>query len=376
MDPRLNRFGEELGSFIESCTRSGFVLGVEEAGWFEEKALRLFRIQAESNPCYRRLLEHSRVSAPAVERWEDVPCVPTAAFKELAVTSLPENDRSRVFLSSGTTQSDRGRHFHSKASLDLYEKSLLGWFQFHLLGVGEAAGSLAFFSLLPSAEVVPDSSLIHMFDVVGRSGGYAESNAFGELTDEGGWAIAEEPFLRALRERCESGVAVCLVGTAFSFVQVLDMMAGVGEHFQLPPGSRILETGGYKGRTRELSKEALYDGLFQALGVAPDRMVSEYGMSELSSQGYDHQVGTRLDPVNGRRFRFPPWTRVRVVSPETGLEVGVGETGLIQVFDLANIGSVMAIQTEDLGRRFEDGVALLGRSPEANFKGCSLMPEA
>jgi hypothetical protein len=103
--------------------------------------------------------------------------------------------------------------------------------------------------------------------------------------------------------------------------------------------------------------------------------VSEYGMSELSSQAYDKRIGTELNSSVPRYFRFAPWARSQVVSPETGLEVGIGETGLIQVYDLANVWSVMAIQTEDLGVRHHDGVELLGRAEMAEAKGCSLMSE-
>jgi hypothetical protein len=98
-------------------------------------------------------------------------------------------------------------------------------------------------------------------------------------------------------------------------------------------------------------------------------------MSELSSQAYDRAAGpSRITHHASRIFHFPPWARVQIVSPETGREVGEGETGLIRVFDLANVYSVMAIQTEDLGTRRSDGFALAGRAVLAEPRGCSLMP--
>ncbi len=101
------------------------------------------------------------------------------------------------------------------------------------------------------------------------------------------------------------------------------------------------------------------------LGVSESNIVTEYGMSELSSQAYDR----------GGVFHFPPWARARVISLETGAEVGGGETGLLQVFDLANIWSVMAVQTEDLAVRRGTGFELLGRAAKSEPRGCSLMPE-
>jgi hypothetical protein len=124
-----------------------------------------------------------------------------------------------------------------------------------------------------------------------------------------------------------------------------------------------METGGYKGRTRTMPKAQLRQMLSKFLGVPPSHVLAEYGMSELSSQAYDSAAGV---------FHFPPWARARVISPETGAEAGEGESGLLRVFDLANIGSVMAVQTEDLAARRGDGFELLGRAASAEPRGCSL----
>ena len=164
---------------------------------------------------------------------------------------------------------------------------------------------------------------------------------------------------------------VTLLGTAFSFIHLLDFIVGKNLHFKLPPGSRVLETGGYKGRSRELPKTELHALVTERLGIPPSHIICEYGMSELSSQAYDRTAGVPTIPQS--RFRFPPWARVQIISPETGREVGEGETGLIRVFDLANVWSVMAIQTEDLGVRRGDGFELMSRAKAVEPRGCSLM---
>ncbi len=164
------------------------------------------------------------------------------------------------------------------------------------------------------------------------------------------------------------------MGTAFNFVHLLDGLAERRETIQLPPGSWVLETGGYKGRSRELAKPELHALITERLGIPRDRIVCEYGMSELSSQAYDLALSSScLAPPVSRLFQFPPWARVRIISPETGREVGEGETGLLRVFDLANARSVLAIQTEDLAVRRGNGFELLGRSMAAEPRGCSLM---
>ncbi len=138
----------------------------------------------------------------------------------------------------------------------------------------------------------------------------------------------------------------------------------------LPPGSSALETGGYKGRSRILPKPELHALITDLLGIPASHIVCEYGMSELSSQAYDTVLGQAH--IGGRRFQFPPWARAQIISPETGREAGEAETGLIRIFDLANVYSVMAIQTEDLGVRRGGGFELLGRAALAEPRGCSL----
>jgi hypothetical protein len=135
----------------------------------------------------------------------------------------------------------------------------------------------------------------------------------------------------------------------------------------LPDGSRVIETGGYKGRSRELSKDALHEGLSWSLGVPRQRIAREYGMCELSSQAYDTPSGPE------RSFHFPPWARVQVVSPETGEEVASGQVGILRVCDLANVASAVLVQTEDLARRTEHGFEWCGRAALAPRRGCSLM---
>jgi hypothetical protein len=172
-----------------------------------------------------------------------------------------------------------------------------------------------------------------------------------------------------------------ILGTAFSFVHLLDHLAEQDLRFELPPGSCALETGGYKGRSRSMPKAALHALIAERLGIPGGQIVCEYGMSELSSQAYDSAIAssrlTLYSPRStlhaSRSFHFPPWSRVQIVSPETGREVSEGGTGLIRVFDLANVYSVMAIQTEDLGIRRGKGFALAGRAVLAEPRGCSLM---
>ena len=333
---------------------------------FNALALELFSLQFQHVEPYRRYCEHLGQTPDRVADWSAIPCIPAAGFKEFDLTSLPAQDRQTVFHSSGTTGHRPGRHYHSPASLELYEGSLLPWFARHLL---PDRPRMRILSLVPSASEAPNSSLAHMLTTVLRHHGTASSLSVGRVGTDGNWHLDLDQTLAELEAACTHSEPLLLAGTAFGFVYLLDALSKQRLRIALPAESRLMETGGYKGRSRALSKPELYSALTRTLGIPATHVVSEYGMSELSSQAYDRQVGE----LSARRFRFPPWCAGRVVSPETGLGAAPGEIGLLQVVDLANARSVLAVQTEDLAIARQDGFDYAGRAGAAEGRGCSLM---
>jgi hypothetical protein len=334
---------------------------------FNGMALMLFMLQFRFNPAYRKICEARNIVPDSVNHWTSIPAVPTSAFKELELSCFPSAERARVFHSSGTTGQRPSRHFHNAESLRVYKTSLLSWFNECVLAdVSQAKAHVEFLALTPLPDDVPHSSLVHMFETVRRE---HESHRFyfvGKLVEDNTWALDFDAVLKVLRE---VNHPLVLLGTAFSFVHLLTFLEENNLRFQLPPSSRVMETGGYKNRSRALPKSELHALISERLGISAKQIICEYGMSELSSQAYDcSQTGDA-----SRIFHFPPWTRAQVVSPENGRQVAVGETGLLRIFDLANVFSVMAIQTEDLAIRRGDGFELIGRAAQAEPRGCSLM---
>lgn len=351
---------------------------------FARLALELFQLQFDANAAYRKLCLAGGRSPATVARWHDIPATPTSAFKELEMSSLPEAARTAVFHSSGTTGQRPSRHFHSAESLALYKASLVAWFQ---ACVGPAVG-MTFIALTPGAAQASRSSLAYMFETVSKKFGTTPSVFCGEVEADGAWSLNLTRAESALHGAVAAARPVVVMGTAFNFVHLLDGLAGRPRRMDLPAGSWALETGGYKGRSRELARPELHALITERLGILPERIVCEYGMSELSSQAYDRMAGARREARGARsesvdasritdhatrRFRFPPWARAQVISPETGREVAEGESGLLRLFDLANVWSVMAVQTEDLAIRRADGFELRGRAAAAAPRGCSLM---
>lgn len=343
---------------------------------FDALARDLFAFQLARCAPWARFCAGRGVTPDRLAGWRAIPPVPAAAFKELALRSFPPARERHVFRTSGTSTERRGElHLDTLA---LYEASVVPSFVAHVLPElaadaraprrGARAPRFALRALAPSPEEAPDSSLSHMFGVLQRAlAPYLDAATSGFDIHDG--ALALPPLLDALARATADRIPVALCGTAFSFVHLMDALAARGVALALPQGSRIFETGGFKGRSRALPRDALYDAIEDAFGVPPQRIVNQYGMTELASQFHDSVL---RDPTGPRRKLGPPWARVRIVDPMTGQDVAPGATGVIAVVDLASTGSVCALQTEDLGRLLGDGFEVLGRAEGAEARGCSI----
>jgi hypothetical protein len=349
---------------------------------FNELALALFAFQCEHNPILGSLCRARGTKPDQVSDWRQIPALPTAAFKEFEVSVLPPEARNRVFHSSGTTGQRPSRHFHDTGSLALYEASLVPWFRRHLLPgstdraqPGGQSTGLRLVSLTPPTALVPTSSLAHMGETVRQHFGWLQADFTGQTDSSGAWTLDVHRVVSVLTDAARAQEPVLLLGTAFNYIHLLEALQARKLRFHLPAGSRLMETGGYKGRSRVAPKSELVAGLHDWLGVPVSCIVSEYGMSELGSQAYDHVAAQPNATVSAspRRFRFPPWARVQIISPETGQAVPPNEVGLIRVLDLTNAASSLGIQTEDLGVRRGEGFELLGRASAAEPRGCSLL---
>jgi len=329
---------------------------------FERLALTLFAFQFENCPPYGAFCRARGRTPETVKRWLEIPPVPTGAFKELALHSFPAERRVARFRTSGTTTEKRGTLHLDR--IDLYEASLLPTFRRHVLPDLPPHGRTTIRILAPSIEESPESSLSHMFDAVVREFGASDS---GFDVVEG--ALRGDLLFEALEKSSSEGRVVTLAGTAFAFVHLLDDLERAGVRFMLPSGSRLMECGGFKGRSRTIPRPELYAMLENALGIPMERMVNQYGMTELGSQFYDSVL---CDPEALRRKLGPPWARVVVTDPVSGDPADAGATGGITIYDLTNTGSVFAVQTADLGRSLADGFEVLGREPGAEERGCSI----
>jgi len=300
---------------------------------FDDLAVDIHRWQSRHDPVVHALVDGEVVTAL------DVPAVPVALFKDLPVGTVPEGEGAVVFRTSGTTGSGRG--VHRLRSTALYDLGAQGW---HRRCVPAAPTDVV--ALLADPADAPDSSLSHM--VAG----------FGQVR----WALGADGLdVDAVRRWIDAASRpLYLASTAFALAELLD-----GPVSPLPAGSVVMVTGGFKGRRLELSDAELY-ARAEAM-LEPERLVTEYGMTELSSQLWGRP---------GAPYRPPRWLRVVAVDPATGDPLGAGQVGQLRFIDLCNLDGTLAIDTMDQGVVDPDGsVRLHGRLEGAEVRGCSLTIE-
>ncbi|MFC5498855.1 long-chain fatty acid--CoA ligase [Caenimonas terrae] len=328
---------------------------------FDALALRLFAYQYASDEPYRRFCQRRGATPRTVKHWPGIPPVPIDAFKELSLRSRPPQAGERVFMTSGTTRSDiKGRHFHP--TLAVYDSSMTRNFARRFMQ-GSARIEMAI--LFPDEQLMPNSSLAHYLALAASEFGTADSRYY-----VGPQGLDSAGLCEALARAQRNATPFALLGASFSFVHLLDALREQGRSFRLPAGSRVLDTGGYKGQSRELPLDAFYAQLSQALGVDRSRCINMYGMTELSTQFYDAGNAQVPSVKSG-----PHWIRSRIVDPLSGRDVPAGERGILAHCDLANFNSVTTILTEDVGLAADGGFLLLGRAEGAQAKGCSLAVE-
>jgi acyl-protein synthetase LuxE len=331
---------------------------------FNELALRQFTHQFAMNAPYRKFCQRRGKTPDTVRNWREVPPVPIAAFKELALASQPVEEAVACFMTSGTTNPEkRGKHYHF--SLEVYDASASTFFKANVLPDVERMRLLILGS---PPDLMPNSSLSHYLGVAHRYFGSPGSRFY-----IGADGLQTNDFASDLRAAERSGEPICLLGASFAFVHFLDGCRADGLRFRLPPGSRIMDTGGFKGRSREVPQEELYAALTEVFCVPTEQCINMYGMTELSMQCYDSPVRRRaLGLPEERQWQAPPWARTVVLDADSLAPVAPGERGIICHYDLANCSSVIGILTEDVGVTTAAGFRLLGRVKGAEARGCSV----
>ncbi|RXG18241.1 acyl-protein synthetase LuxE [Leeuwenhoekiella aestuarii] len=319
-----------------------FIFKISNTSEFESCALASFQFQWEHNAVYRKFCDLLAVIPSAINQVEKIPFLPIQFFKEFNVLASTDAIQT-TFTSSGTTGSVTSKHHVT--DLSLYEYSFRESFNLHYGNIEE----YTVLALLPSYLERNGSSLIYMVDCLIKDSKKPESGFY--LNDYNGLS-------KTLKRLDAGGEKVLLIGVSFALLDLVEQF-----NFELQ-NTIVMETGGMKGRRKELIREELHQILKKGFGVA--EIHSEYGMTELLSQGYSNGKGI---------FTLPPWVQVFMRDTEDALQlVEPGKTGGINVIDLANHYSCPFIATQDLGKKIDDKhFEILGRFDTSDIRGCNLM---
>ena len=308
---------------------------------FEQLALEVFKFQFENNQVYRSFCDLLYIHPSDVQNIKDIPFLPIQFFKSHEVLSNTEPIQM-TFESSGTTGSITSKHHITDVSV--YELSFIEGFK-RFYGAIE---DYVILGLLPSYLEREGSSLVYMVDQLIKRSKNADSGFYLDNTDR---------LISLLKELDERKQPTILIGVSFALLDLIEEQQFELKHII------IMETGGMKGRKKEIIRTELHDQLKKGFGV--DHIHSEYGMTELLSQAY---------AKGGNQFKTPPWMKVLIRDPEDALTITEGEkTGAINIIDLANINSCSFIATQDLGKLHKDGFEVLGRFDHSDVRGCNLM---
>jgi len=307
---------------------------------FDQLALKIFKYQATNNLIYHKFITLLGICIDDVKKITDIPFLPIQFFKDYQVTT--EKDYETIFKSSGTTGMQRSTHYIK--DLALYKESFTKGFEYFYGSINE----YSILALLPSYVAQGDSSLVYMVqNLIEQS-----QNKY-----SGFYLNEDEKLAKTLQKLNNEGKKTLLIGVSYALLDLTEKY-----NFNLQ-NSIIMETGGMKGRRKELLREELHQVLQKSFGVKS--IHSEYGMTELLSQSYSKGNGI---------FQSPPWQKILIrdtEDPFTYLENG--KTGGINIIDLANIYSCSFITTQDLGKKNTNGFEILGRFDHSDLRGCNLL---
>jgi hypothetical protein len=319
------------------------VFSITSKSDFEKVGLQVFRYQAENCNVYRQYISNLHIDPLTINALKQVPFLPIAFFKSHNVLSDLLNDPQIAFSSSGTTGMSQSKHLVT--DLSIYEQSFKQAFELFYGPINE----ICLLALLPSYLERDGSSLIYMIDALIKDSGHPDSGYFLHNHDE---------LNLTLDKQQKAGQKTILIGVTYALLDFL-------ENYQLEfPDLIVMETGGMKGKRKEMVREELHDILTTGFGVSA--IHSEYGMTELLSQGYSSGKGI---------FNCPPWMKIVLRDTNDPLSAVQGQkTGGINVIDLANINSCSFIATQDLGRVYaNDSFEVLGRFDNSDIRGCNLL---
>jgi hypothetical protein len=317
------------------------IFNIKSSRDFIDLSLQVFKFQYQENEVYRLWCDYLGKNSQNVKRLNDIPFLPIEFFKTHDVVAFKERAIHK-FISSGTTKERKSTHWIK--DLSLYERSFCENFEYFF---GDSS-NYCFLIVLPSYAQNPFSSLIYMMEFLVKNSHYKDSGFYNENYSK---------LIDVIKKNESKSIPTILFGVSYALLDLIEM-----QKFELKH-TLVFETGGMKGRRKELIKQALHDSLCR--GFAVDKIYSEYGMCELFSQAYSKGGGI---------FYTPAQMKILLRDVNDPLSLQDEPRGVINVIDLANLYSCSFIATEDLGEKHADGgFEIIGRLDNSALRGCNLM---
>jgi phenylacetate-coenzyme A ligase PaaK-like adenylate-forming protein len=324
------------------------IFNIHDDAAFLKEALRIFRYQAANNPLYNLYLKTLGITIDEVTELQHLPFLPIEFFKSHQLITGPGTAAQEIFTSSGTTGMIQSKHYVT--DLSIYEESYRKAFELFYGNITD----YCILALLPSYLERDGSSLIYMANDLIKQSNYPDS---------GFYLNNYEELLVKLEQLEDKKQQTILLGVTYSLLDIAELYTAVENKKDLQH-TIIMETGGMKGKRKEMIREELHQVLCSSFGVTA--IHSEYGMTELLSQAYSKGEG---------KFHCPPWMRILIRDANDPFSfLSIHQTGGINIIDLANINSCSFIATQDLGKIAGDGsFEILGRFDASDVRGCNLL---
>ena len=347
-----------------------------DAAPFDALALDLFAWQYANNAPYRQFCDAKGSHPDQVDHWSRIPAFPTESFKTELVMSFPAEQAVMAQLTSGTTANQRGQIFRDEIGKELVfaaNRAMTAAWLFPDFAAGQRCRILI---LAPSPQMAPSMGMAIGMEQTRVHFGTPDSRF---LLEHSGLDI--KGLVTALSESEANGVPVAMIGSTSAFVFFMQACRKKGLRFALPDGSRIGDGGGYRGRFGELTQEDYFALAADVLGIPATHCVNVLGMAETATNYFDSVLRHAVLPTStfttGKRLRFtPPWARTQAVHRETLEPLPHGEIGLLRHFDVANLPTVIAVQTDNLGYTdASGGFQIVGRAKVENGKVAPLPSE-
>jgi len=367
--PEAVELRKDISDFIKA---GGGFEKKEKNDMFNRLCLRLFKLQYESMESYSKFCDKKGANPSNVKDFLDIPPIPAQVFKSSKIFIYPDEKIYLTFKTSGTSGAARAEAYYSKSGAELTSLAVVTNARMYFFPDGKHA---RFFLFAPRPDEAPNLTMSFGFtEVINKIGPYGGSHYIGKT------GLKIDEFFSAIKKTVDENIPAAILAPSFALVAILDKMNADKIKFKLPSASRVLDAGGFKGRSREIDRGQMLRMVEENFGVAPEYCVNALGMSEIGSQYYDNNLKNYTLGIKSAIVKENPhWAKTLVMKTDGSYKYiapsSYEEMGALVHFDLSNFDRALAVLSDDKGSYAPGGFLIHGRLVADDLKGCSLTAE-